>query len=222
MKFPNKKRLHLYKVSLESVAQCKEGLYRQLGSLTLTTVSQFDWDRAINNLFPNKWVWCFCLKIVKLRVYTLMVSLNSVIGRSVIWAIINDFHFFPNLIGLMLIVNEIKFGAYIKGHRNDVFSLAGWGSDHIMVHNSDRSPSAACKLLLAIFSTHTSTSTIHTLPFTTLQQLTILLRGWLQTESTKTGCTHFHKREGLNTRAWCFSLLSCNCQWLRIFWLSRK
>ena len=63
-----------------------------------------------------------------------------------------------------------------------------------MVHNSDRSPSAACKLLLAISSTHTSTSTIYTLPFTTLQQFTILLRGWLETESTKTGCTLSQER----------------------------
>ena len=62
-----------------------------------------------------------------------------------------------------------------------------------MVHNSDRSPSAACKLLLAISSTHTSTSTIHTLPFTTLQQFTIL-RGWLETQSTKTGCTLSQER----------------------------
>ena len=28
----------------------------------------------------------------------------------------------------------------------------------------------------------------HTLPFTTLQQFTIVFQGWLQTESTKTGC----------------------------------
>ena len=63
-----------------------------------------------------------------------------------------------------------------------------------MVHNSDRSPSAACKLLLAISSTHTSTSTIYTLPFTTLQQFTILLRGWLETQSTKTGCTLSQER----------------------------
>ena len=34
----------------------------------------------------------------------------------------------------------------------------------------------------------------HTLPFTTLQQLTILLRGWLETESTKTGCTLSQER----------------------------
>ena len=93
----------------------------------------------------------------------------------------------------MLILNEIKLLAYIRGHWNGVFSLAGWGSDHIMVHTSDRSPSAACKLLLAISSTHTSTSTIYTLPFTTLQQVTIF-QGWLETESTKTGCTLSQER----------------------------
>ena len=32
------------------------------------------------------------------------------------------------------------------------------------------------------------------LPFTTLQQFTILLRGWLETESTKTGCTLSQER----------------------------
>ena len=34
----------------------------------------------------------------------------------------------------------------------------------------------------------------HTLPFTTLQQLTTLFRGWLETESTKTGCTLSQER----------------------------
>ena len=141
------------------------------------------------------------------------------IDRSAIWAIINDFHFFTYIINLMLILNEIKLRAYITGHRNDVFSLAGWGSDHIMVHNSDRSPSAACKLLLAISSTHTSTSTRFLLLL--CSNLPYYCGAGSRPRALKQAA-HFHKRGGLNTRAWCFSLLSCNCQWLRIFWLSRK
>ena len=143
------------------------------------------------------------------------------IDRYVIWAIINDIHFFTNLINLMLILNEIKIMAYITGHQNDVFSLAGWGSDHILVHNSNRSPSAACKLLLAISSTHTSTSTHAFFYYFYYSNLPYYCRANSRPRALKQAA-HFHKRGGLNTRAWCFNLLSCNCQWLRIFWLSRK
>ena len=114
------------------------------------------------------------------------------IDRSAIWAIINDFHFFTYIINLMLILNEIKLRAYITGHRNDVFSLAGWGSDHILVHNSNHSPSAACKLLLAISSTHTSTSTHAS--FYNFAAIYHIIAGCLETESTKTGCTLSQER----------------------------
>ena len=55
-------------------------------------------------------------------------------------------------------------------------------------------PLSLCGLQTAprhILNTHEH---FHVLPFTTLQQFTILLQGWLETESTKTGCTLSQER----------------------------
>ena len=141
------------------------------------------------------------------------------IDRSAIWAIINDFHFFTYIINLMLILNEIKLRAYITGHRNDVFFL-GWLRKR-PYSGAQLQPLSLCGLQTAPRHILNAHEHFHARFLLLLCSNLPYFRAGSRPRALKQAA-HFHKRGGLNTRAWCFSLLSCNCQWLRIFWLSRK